>query len=367
MKKFILTSAFSLFMLCDIFAQLTGTPISLTTTVTPSTSCTAPCDGTASVKATGGTPPYTYNWSTSPSQTTATATGLCPGTYTVFVLDASPSVPNPAVATVTITCNGTSGNNIVLNTTATPANSCTAPCDGLASVSATGGLAPYTYGWSSIPAQTTQTATGLCPGTYTVTVRDATAPTPNMAVATVTVTCSGITPSQLTVVTSVTPATACTAPCNGTATATPSGGTSPYTYSWGTSPVQTTQTATGLCPGTYTFTVFDSATPNPNQVKSSVTIICSTANGINSYQADQNISVFPNPAHSLLNIEFDSAVQGQVMVSVKGILGTEIYRGIFDATGISAKAIDISSFPDGIYTLELVTDRAVAVKQFIKN
>ncbi|HHZ65995.1 MAG TPA: T9SS type A sorting domain-containing protein [Flavobacteriales bacterium] len=45
------------------------------------------CDGTATASVTGGTAPYTYSWNTSPTQTNATATGLCPGTYTATVID----------------------------------------------------------------------------------------------------------------------------------------------------------------------------------------------------------------------------------------------------------------------------------------
>lgn len=47
--------------------------------------------------------------------------------------------------------------------------------------------------------------------------------------------------------------------CDGTATVNPSGGTVPYTYSWNTTPVQTTQTATNLCPGTYIVTFMDNS------------------------------------------------------------------------------------------------------------
>ena len=205
MKKFILTSLVCISVINGVFAQLTGA-LALTTSVTPANACTAPCDGTASVKASGGTAPYTYNWSTSPTQTTSTATGLCPGTYTVLVNDATPSLPNYSTATVTIICNGTSS-SLVLTPSSTAANACTAPCDGTASVAVSGGIAPYTYGWSTVPAQTTQQATGLCPGTYSVIVRDATTPTPLQSIAVVTVTCAGITPSQLAVTTSVTVAT----------------------------------------------------------------------------------------------------------------------------------------------------------------
>jgi len=43
--------------------------------------------------------------------------------------------------------------------------------------------------------------------------------------------------------------------CNGTATASPIGGTTPYSYVWNDTQGQTTQTATGLCAGTYCVTV----------------------------------------------------------------------------------------------------------------
>ena len=46
-------------------------------------------DGTASVVVTGGTGAYTYSWSTSPSQDSATATGLAMGDYFVTVTDAN--------------------------------------------------------------------------------------------------------------------------------------------------------------------------------------------------------------------------------------------------------------------------------------
>ncbi len=48
-----------------------------------------------------------------------------------------------------------------------------------------------------------------------------------------------------------------TSSCTGTATVTPAGGTAPYSYSWNDSQAQLTQTATGLCAGTYTVTVTD--------------------------------------------------------------------------------------------------------------
>lgn len=46
-------------------------------------------------------------------------------------------------------------------------------CNGVATINVTGGTAPYSYSWNDSEAQLTQTATGLCAGTYTCTVTDA--------------------------------------------------------------------------------------------------------------------------------------------------------------------------------------------------
>lgn len=42
------------------------------------------CNGSIALSATGGTPPYSYQWSN--SQTGDTIAGLCAGTYTVTVI-----------------------------------------------------------------------------------------------------------------------------------------------------------------------------------------------------------------------------------------------------------------------------------------
>jgi gliding motility-associated-like protein len=81
--------------------------VSATTSTTPA-GC-AGNDGTATATVTGGYPPYTYSWNTTPAQITATATGLAPGTYTVTIDDAG-ACTNPITQTVTV-ANGSSSTN----------------------------------------------------------------------------------------------------------------------------------------------------------------------------------------------------------------------------------------------------------------
>lgn len=123
---------------------------------------------------------------------------------------------------------------------------CNAACDGTLVVTPTNGTAPYTYTWTT--GQTTNSLTGLCAGTYTVTVSDI-----NGCNITTSATLIDPAPLQDPLITSTNPV--CVGDCNGTATANPVDGVAPYTYAWSNG--QITQTATTLCQGTYAVVVTD--------------------------------------------------------------------------------------------------------------
>lgn len=214
---------------------------------TPPT-CAGSCNGTTIVAPTGGTAPYTFLWTPAPpaGQGTASATGLCAGTWSVRVTD-------QAGCDTTVQFNLQAPPPITATTTQTNVT-CAGACNGTAGAPATGGTGTLTYLWSPAPpaGQGTANATGLCAGTWNVTITDAngcsitrsftlTAPPP------VTIAGTQTNPS-------------CGNTCNGTATGTPSGGTPGYTYAWAPQPPtgQGTPTASGLCPGTWTLTVTDS-------------------------------------------------------------------------------------------------------------
>lgn len=137
----------------------------------------------------------------------------------------------------------------VNNLSATSTASSCSLCSGTATANLSCGNVSA-YSWSTSPKQTTQIATGLCPGNYTVT---ATTGCFNSYTASVTVSGNS---STIILSTSVA-ASSCNA--SGTATVTASGGALPYTYSWNTSPVQTTPSAISLTAGTYIVTVTDAS------------------------------------------------------------------------------------------------------------
>jgi hypothetical protein len=76
-----------------------STPPSLSATIVPADpTCNGECNGSVTATGSGGTAPYTYQWSGGPA--TAQWTGLCAGTYTVTVTD---NASNTVTQTVTLT------------------------------------------------------------------------------------------------------------------------------------------------------------------------------------------------------------------------------------------------------------------------
>lgn len=127
-------------------------------------SCTGDCDGQAAVTGLNGVAPFSYQWNDPQGQTTASATGLCPGTYLVTVTDSRNCSAEDSVVIAEPA-------PLVLTVSSTP-DYCGGICGGTAGASATGGSTGYTYQWTDPQGQTTSVATGLCPGWYTVQLSD---------------------------------------------------------------------------------------------------------------------------------------------------------------------------------------------------
>ncbi len=201
-------------------------------------SCFGGGNGNASVTpASGGTGPYTYNWTPGnpTGDGTVSVTGLTSGTWTCTVTDANS-------CSTTRTFNITQPTAIISNVASQNNISCNGGSNGAASVTpATGGTGPYTYNWTpgNPTGDGTVAVTGLTLGTWTCTVTDA-----NSCVTTQSFNITQ--PGILTSSSSATPIL-----CNGgnsTVTVNGSGGTAPYTG---------TGTFTVTVGGPYSYTITD--------------------------------------------------------------------------------------------------------------
>jgi len=205
-------------------------PLTATTSVTH-VSCYGLSDGSATVSASGGIPPYSYNWGTT------TISGLSAGTYAAIVTDANGC---QAVAYANI------GQPNLLVADIQPQHiSCNGANDGSATVQITGGTPLYHYQWSN--GATTNAISGLNIGYYRVTITDQ----------------RGCTAADSTIITE--PNTlqvhaaktdvSCYGSQDGAVDVTITGGMAPFTYQWSTG--ATTANISGLPVGAYSISVND--------------------------------------------------------------------------------------------------------------
>ncbi|MBS1625597.1 MAG: hypothetical protein JST83_16335, partial [Bacteroidetes bacterium] len=211
--------------------------LSVSSIVTP-VRCTGDSNGTIQLLPSGGVGGYTYAWSG--GQTLQIISGLAPGIYTATVTDGngcevilSDTLDNPGPITSGIT--GTSA-------------SCVGAGGGSATLTVSGGAAPYTFLWSDF--ETTQNISNLTGGTYRVIITDANGCQHSDSVI--------ITQPQALVATfSVSNAT-CNGAANGSVTVNVTGGTGAgtYVYAW-TPSASVTNSVSPASPGTYVVTVTD--------------------------------------------------------------------------------------------------------------
>lgn len=222
--------------------------------VVSNVSCGGVADGQIAIGGVdGGTPPYTYLWSN--GQTTATATGLAAGSYSLIITDALACQRTYLNLTVFQPGNFSDPNSIVSHVTCFGGN------DGSIDFQPTGGQAPYSYQWNT--GAQSQDLNGVVAGNYQVTLTDANG-------------CSFVKafvvnqPQELTI--SLSPLShdtlACFGDSNGSLIIAVSGGTAPYSYAWSNG--ATIQSISGLSGGSYTLIVTDASAC---EVTASFTII----------------------------------------------------------------------------------------------
>ncbi|MBL4577320.1 MAG: SprB repeat-containing protein, partial [Flavobacteriales bacterium] len=226
----------------DINAVTINQPISLVIADSINdVSCSGLADGSIYLNVTGGTPFYIYNWSPSGGGNSS-ATNLGAQVYNVTVTDI-----NSCVATATMTVNEPT--QLAAATISSPST-----CginNGSATVTISGGTAPYTYLWDDPANTTSNSVIDLFPrDPYYATITDA-----NGCMLLVPVT---VLDQPGPVIDSISVDNVqCNGDMNAEATVYFINGTSPFTYQWDDPLQQTTATATSLGVGIIEVTVTD--------------------------------------------------------------------------------------------------------------
>lgn len=379
-----------------------GTALSINMSPSAQTICSG---NSTTISASGAT---TYTWSTGFVGSSIVITPTSNATYNVVGVSGSCTGSNVASVNVSAAA------SIVLNS----ANVlCNGMANGSATVTPSGGVAPYTYNFSN--GVTTQVASGLSAGNYTATVTTSlgcvsssafTISEPSaLALNTsavnsscgncngaITATATGGTAvysysfmpggssanlcaGNYTVITSDANGCMVSAPVNvstsgssinssavasnascgmcadGSAVVAVAGGVSPYTYTWSPSGGNN-QMASGLMPGCYTVTIADQtmcSTTATACVGFATGLLSTTLNGFN---------IYPNPTNGNVTIEFEN--ESIRTIEVIDVTGRLI---VSERSSAQIVQVDLENFSSGVYYVTIKDADTVKQTKIIKQ
>ncbi|MBL6446042.1 T9SS type A sorting domain-containing protein [Fulvivirga sp. 29W222] len=294
-----------------------------TTANVNSASCSGSNNGSISVDVTGGTAPYTYQWSN--GATTASISNLSAGYYELDVTDSRGcSVKVPAVVE----------NLTTINLTAAVEKTSCSGNTGSINITVTGGSEPYTFAWSN--GSTSEDISRLAAGVYNVQVTDA-----NGCSSSRSFIVKENNPLDLSAIPSP---TSCIEDNSGSIDLMVSGGTEPYTYSW--SDGSTTEDLSGLAKGIYSVTVTEaggcSATLRVSVVAETFQVSTDSQNPT-CMGADGYIQVTPLGGQSPYTYLWSN---GGTTAEISGLSSGMYDVTVTDATGCSRKLYFYLTEPD---------------------
>lgn len=230
---------------CDTFTVAPDcSTLAVTGAVPANVQCNGMDNGSITISATGGYPPYQYQLNSGAYQGANLFSGLSPASYTVQVRDTqgcvaaygqNVTITEPAMLTVSVTHTDVStvGGN-----------------DGSATATASGGTPAYTYYWSN--SVSGNPITGLTAGTYCLTVSDSHNCTATGCGFINQPGCTGFNVTQVIPIN-----ISCYGANDGRLAITATGGQAPYQYAINNGAFQSDSVFTNLSPGTYTVQVRD--------------------------------------------------------------------------------------------------------------
>ena len=305
-------------------------PSILTASVTATTytggnniSCNGASDGQVTLTAGGGSPGYTYEWSS--GATTQNVSGVTAGLYVVTVTDvnnctvtASINLTEPTVVSSTqVAFTYIGGSNV----------SCNGASDGAIDITPSGGIGPYTYIWSTL--DTTQDISGVSAGSYTITVSDVNGCTGSATVI------LNEPPVMNGTLSSPTFAGGYNVSCggsDGSINLVVNGGNPSYTYQWSNG--ETSQNIDSLSAGNYTVTITDANG-------------CTFTDNITLTQPGAYSSSITSPTYAGgYNINCNGASNGVIDLTMSGGTAPYIYSW---SNGDTTQ--DLSGLQPGTYTV----------------
>ncbi len=296
-------------------------------------------NGIATVSASGGTPTYSYLWSS--GKTTVSDSALALGAFTVTVNDA-----NSCSVVLSDTIETVATSTLVVSTVATDVT-CNGATTGSVEATVSGGTPGYTYTWSN-NSSTTNSISGVGGAEYSVTVTDA-----NL--------CSVVAKDTVNQPSAIV-ASSVSAPqngsTNGSITVTVSGGTPNYDFDWSNN--ATTKDITAVA-GVYTLTITD-ANNCSLVLQDTIDLSSGLADNVSGVR---KVTLYPNPTFGNATLAIETDVVQDVIVEMYDATGRLLNR--MDKAVVQKENIqlNLNDYAVGIYNVCIKINGATINKQII--
>ena len=298
--------------------------------------CFGTCDGQVSINVSGGTPPYSYTY----SPVFNVEDGLCPGDYSITVVDAEGCSDENNFSIKPAT-------PILIDFGAIPDLDCNTTEVTLCPT-ITGGMPPYSYNW--IDGSNSACITISTAGEWSLTVTDSKGCiSEKSTILSEGPTVPAITFSQENY--SIKPGDCINLGFTTTLLT--------YTVEWsGPNGFSSTEESPQICEaGSYTLTV-----TNPENDCFAVATIMVEIETANINLDKQSIKIYPNPTSDLIQIDFSEKVQGTI--SVYSLQGQQLKQKPISNINMS---LDLSAFSTGVYFLKIETSNGVLYDKILKE
>lgn len=310
------------------------------------TNCNGDSSGVVTVAASGGTPGYTYSVDGVNFQTGASFNGLAAGTYLVTVMDDNG-------CTVTDTADVNEPDPLAFDVTATTEPDCEGQTTGSITVAGSGGTTPYQYSINGGSFQSSGTFDNLTSGTYTIVVMDE----------------KGCTYEEVITLNAGAPL-----PVASFSTVTAGGSVSfvnassnASSYSWNFDDGNTSSDVNPV--NVYTesgvYTVVLIATNSCGSDTAIMTLIIDVTS-IDEVDGG-SLNIYPNPTPGDFTVDYQATDNiGDFQIRVVTIDGKLVFTESKDIAGQSyIKRFDRGLFSNGVYVIEIITEKAVHHQRLI--
>jgi len=90
--------------------------------------------------------------------------------------------------------------------------------------------------------------------------------------------------------------------------------------------------------------------------------------GLDEYEAEGKVTVYPNPVLNELTVELEGQVNGAARIQIQDVSGRILLSDEMNSTASFAEYItDVSTYTNGTYIIRIATDKGMYTKKFIKN